>query len=189
MKRLVALLLIGLAAACTSGGGGPACDEAPEGGCLVTANFCEPPGGNPQAQSSGAAADPDAVVGVAQLSDAAPFDILQLELIRGFGAFQTSITTGRFELTGDELDYATCGVCPRIFTDCTTTECAAQQFYVTGGTVEVTSLSPNFEFTLSDLTFVEVTIDETTFESTPVANGCETEIGTLSFSAAVQNQP
>jgi hypothetical protein len=118
-------------------------------------------------------------------------DAFQLELYKGFGIFtDTEIVPGTYTLSGTELNYATCGVCPRIFSNVDTASGMAQeQYFVTGGSVTITQVNPNLQFTVSDLTFVEVTINETTFESTPVVDGCESAIASMTFDAVVTNTP
>jgi hypothetical protein len=198
MKRILALALISLTAACSSGGGddGPSLvdgggDSPDSAGGTCFADTAYSAGlGNQGAQSSGGtAAAPNGITAQGTLNAAEPFDIFQLELIKGFGVYTTNITVGQHTLSGDELNYATCGLCPRLFTDCTTTECADQQFYATGGTINVTSITPNLTYTVSNLTFVEVTVDPTTFESTPVPGGCSTSIASGSFDAANTHTP
>lgn len=200
------VLGMSLLVACGGGGGGDGDDvvlqpdaevvdqpdaEPPAPVCLAEASYGAATLGQQAAQSQGPAATPDVEAGFATIGgDTAPVDIIQLELYKGFGVFTGGeIVPGTYTIAGDELNYATCGVCPRIFTDCTDTACADQQFYATGGTVTITSITPNLTFTVQDLTFVEVTIDETTFQSTPVPNGCSTAVTSASFDAVVENTP
>lgn len=199
MKRFLALALISFTAACSSGGGdGPATpdagggddpDAAGGGECFADVSYTAPLANMAATSSGGTAAAPNGVTGQATLTAAEPFDILQLELIKGYGVYTADITVGQHTLSGDELNYATCGLCPRLFTDCTQTACNDQQFYATGGTINVTQITPNLQFTATNLTFVEVTIDETTFESTPVPGGCSTSIPSATFDGANTHTP
>lgn len=100
-----------------------------------------------------------------------------IELYNGFGVFGAGITTGTYTLTGDELDYATCGVCVRLYTEADPDD----GYLATGGTVTVTALSPNLVVDLSDLTFEHVTIDPTTFASTPHADSCTSTMTSAPF--------
>ena len=53
-------------------------------------------------------------------------DILSFENYNGFGVFTTQIVPGSFQITGEELNYATCGVCPRIFSTSGTNSASIQ---------------------------------------------------------------
>jgi hypothetical protein len=100
-----------------------------------------------------------------------------LELYKGFTVFQAGIVPGTYQLTGEELNYASCGVCVRFFGDAAP-GAPGQDFMATGGTVTITEVgatgSGRLKATLSNLTFTHVTIDGTTFNSTPVGDGCDT---------------
>jgi hypothetical protein len=100
-----------------------------------------------------------------------------LEMYKGFGVFQASIVPGTYQLTGAELNYATCGLCLRFFGNSTQGN-PGQSFMATAGTVNITDLGPDgtgrFKATLSGVTFEHVTIDPMTFQSTPVNDGCTT---------------
>ena len=112
-------------------------------------------------------------------------DYLDIQLYTGFGVFTNGIKAGTYQLTGDELDYATCGVCVLIRTDTTSTT-ITDSYMATGGTVVISEISPSqLTGTLTNVTFTHVTIDDTTFESTPVNDGCNSTIASLSISAAV----
>jgi hypothetical protein len=204
MKRFLALALISFTAACGGGGGGddtgddvqdpdadvgddPDAEVAHQ--CFADTSYTAALGNMAATSGGGTAAAPDGVTGQATLNAAEPFDILQLELIKGYGVYTADITVGEHTLSGDELNYATCGLCPRLFTDCTQTACNDQQFYATGGTINVTQITPNLQFTATNLTFVEVTINETTFESTPVPGGCSTSIPNATFDGVNTHTP
>jgi hypothetical protein len=107
-------------------------------------------------------------------------DILSIELIAGYGRFEDEITTGTFTLSGDELNFETCSVCVALSDEDETL------YFATGGTVKVTSIDGTFVAELSDVTFEEVTLDESTFRTTPVPNGCKTRIDSLSVSAPIE---
>jgi len=206
MKRFLALALITFTAACGGGGGG---DDTGDDTVTPDAEVGDDPDAeqprvcdvqealgtvtltNQAADSMGAAATPDFERGGGLINADAMPDVFQLELYKGFGAFtDTEIVPGTYTLSGDELQYSTCGVCPRIFANVDTgTGMPTQQFYVTGGTVTITAINPNLTFTVSDLAYVEVTVDETTFVSTPVPNGCTSSITSLAFDATVTNTP
>lgn len=112
-------------------------------------------------------------------------DVLDVEIYAGFGVFTNGIKTGTFNLTGAELDYATCGLCVLVLTD-TSGGSATDTYMATGGTVTIDTISPTtISGSLSNVTFTHVTIDANTFESTPVGDGCNSSISSLSISAAV----
>lgn len=114
--------------------------------------------------------------------DASP-DIVQVELYAGFAAFMgTDITPKTIQLSGDELNYKSCGACVRIFADSTQSDSAAQ-YFATGGSITLTSTSGSLQGTLSNVTLEKVTIDSTDYTSTPVGDGCNTKIVNASMSA------
>ncbi|MGC4116554.1 MAG: hypothetical protein QM765_18645 [Myxococcales bacterium] len=90
---------------------------------------------------------------------------------------------GTYVLSGDELNYATCGVCVLMVDNLGT------PYMVTSGTVVLTSVSGNLTGTLTNATFEEVTIDGQTYESTPVAGGCQSSITSVAFDAAITTSP
>src|ERR1700712_731969 len=67
-------------------------------------------------------------------ADAAP-DGIRLELYRNSGAL-TAIAPGTYQITGDDAQYKTCGVCVRIFADITQT--SADDYLATSGVVTLT---------------------------------------------------
>jgi hypothetical protein len=115
-------------------------------------------------------------------ADATP-DLLGLELFKGFGPFTKGITTGTFPITGDDANYGTCGACLLIRTNLDTgTGEIADSYMATGGTITITALTPMVTGTLSNVTFTHVTIDEKSFESTPVGDCDVTLSGDYTFS-------
>lgn len=110
-------------------------------------------------------------------------DVLSLELYTGFGIFTNGIKTGTFNLTGQELNYATCGLCVLVYVNASSS--APDPYMATGGTVTITSLQPTLTGTLSNVTFTHVTIDQNSFQSTPVGDGCSSSIASVSISAPV----
>lgn len=114
-------------------------------------------------------------------------DAVQLELYANFGAFAGSdIHTGTFQLTGDEANYATCGVCLRMFTDLHmqgSDIASTDDYFATAGTVTLSTITGNtFSGTLSNVTFQHVNIGSD-FTSTPVGD-C-----TSTMSAGTMNAP
>jgi hypothetical protein len=173
-------------------GGGGSADAGPHV-CLTEQNFGAATLGDQQAQSGGgaSASDPDGLQFAATLNADPMPDLLYLELYKGYGVFSTMIMTGTFNITGMELNYATCGVCPRIFTDYDTGTgmSADQQYFATGGSVTINTLTPNFTGSVNNLEFEEVTVNPTTFESTPVPGGCTTAVMSGAFDIANMYTP
>jgi hypothetical protein len=201
------VLFASLAAACGGGGGDDDDDTTPPdasggddpdantnpGTCLTVADYANPTliGQAATGGPVGSEATPDGITLQAALNADATPDLLQVEFIKGFGVFTTNITTGTFALSGDELNYATCGLCPRVFTDLNTTtgEPAAQQYFATAGSFTITAITPNITGTYTGLQFEEVTIaDDGSFTSTPVPGGCTTNVGSGSFDVAITYQ-
>jgi hypothetical protein len=89
--------------------------------------------------------------------------------------------TGTFQLgQGDDADYATCARCFFVVTD-------GPNLFATSGTLVIsndsTPMSGVIRATLTDATFVEVTIDPSTAHSTPVPGGRCASVGAFEFSA------
>jgi hypothetical protein len=120
-------------------------------------------------------------------------DALALELYSGITPFGTSamptpIVAGTYVLAGDDLNYATCGICLRAFSNASATAPAEGNFFATSGTVKITEVGTTVGSTLAfeviDATFEEVTIDPMTFVSTPKNNNCTTKLS-ASFTGAM----
>jgi hypothetical protein len=107
-------------------------------------------------------------------------DVVVIELFNGFTVFSEGLRTGTFELTGDDLDYATCGICVRIFGDVGPLGDVRQVYMATGGTVTISelglSLNGRFRTRLEAVELEHVTIHPETFESIPVGDGCRSRI-------------
>jgi hypothetical protein len=115
--------------------------------------------------------------------------MLSVQLYANSGAFAGSSTlkTGSFPISGDELNYRTCGVCVLVFTNYNTSDGSFDESYMaTGGTVNVTSVSGSFAATVSNVRLQHVTIDGDTFESTPEPDMCKTAVTSASFNDTLQ---
>lgn len=111
---------------------------------------------------------------------------LAIELVPGFPPFEEGVTTvSNHVLTGPDLNYGTCGLCLRLLTYPNGEEESLRHYYVTGGTITVSEVEGGMTGTASNLTFEEVTLNETTFYTTPVPDGCETSITSVSFDESV----
>jgi hypothetical protein len=113
-------------------------------------------------------------------------DHLFVELYEGLGAFSAGYPTAfpqTYSITGDELQFSTCGVCLRVFVDVDAQGAQTGNAYLaTAGTVTLMSITPMLAGTVSNATFVRVAIDGES-NSTPDSSGCMTSLGSLSFSA------
>lgn len=95
-----------------------------------------------------------------------------------------SIVPGVYEITGDELQYASCGICLMLEIDRDGMD-ANDVYMATGGTVEITAVSPNIVGTASNITFQHVNIDPETSESTQHPDNCLSMFMTWSFDVPV----
>jgi hypothetical protein len=103
-----------------------------------------------------------------------------VEIYPGSGVFTTAVAPGTYTLSGAELNYATCGLCVMVY------DWFGKPHMATGGTVTLSSVAGNLKGSLSNVTFEQVTINASTFQSTPVSGGCHTGITSLSFDTALQ---
>jgi hypothetical protein len=118
------------------------------------------------------------------LNQAANPDLLEIELVSGYGVFVDGLKAGTFKLTGDELDYGTCGLCVRLLSKVDPASWEANQYYMaTGGTVTLSSVMGQLAGTLSNVTFTHVDIDQSTLVSTPLDDGCNSRASSVSFEA------
>ena len=99
-------------------------------------------------------------------------------------------TPGTYSLDG--INYADCGLCLIIAADCDSNSCA-KTFYADAGTVDITAIGfgegEQFQGTLQDVVFTEVTIARDTFESTPVPGGETWLVDNLEFNGFVSSAP
>lgn len=97
-------------------------------------------------------------------------------------------------LGSNEVDYSTCGVCVLLKTDCAPhgdhSHCGATYMPVPGSYVTFDTLDygagGNWAGTLSPIRFVEVSMDSSTYETTPIEGGDQIEIGTWSFEVVLE---
>ncbi|MGC4116552.1 MAG: hypothetical protein QM765_18635 [Myxococcales bacterium] len=113
-------------------------------------------------------------------------DVLSVEFYPGMGAFANGIGVGTYQLTGDDLNYKTCGLCIRIMANIDSTgQSYDADYFQTGGAVEITQYDATtitLKLTNVGLQHVEIAEDYT---STPVNDGCTTTIAVGNFTAAV----
>ncbi len=111
-------------------------------------------------------------------------DVVQVELWDGQGAFAGgAVHTGTFQLTGAELDYATCGVCVRAVGDKGTT--GAKTYFATGGTVEVTSVGAGGATLSAKIT--NITLAEVDATNKKVTGGCTANVAGATVTGTVQD--
>lgn len=108
----------------------------------------------------------------ATASQATP-DLVVIELWDGYGPFAGGVArAGTFTISGAETDYDTCGVCVLIAANVTATG-ASKLLFASAGTVTVTSVGSTAgqttQATLSNATFVEISLDQATGTYSPVA--------------------
>lgn len=185
--------------ACGDDGGDPPSIDAPAANCTVSSNAFGSRGalqGN-STYTEGATAGIGDMRAILPLEAAPPSDILIVEFYTGFAPFGTSgaptaVVPGTYQISGDQLNYATCGVCVRIGTNADT-QGYEDDYLATGGTVTVTTadsrVGGTLAFSVSNLTFEHVTIDENTFQSTPVGDGCNSAIGDATHTSTLAAPP
>lgn len=78
------------------------------------------------------------------LAEGPPIDLLVVELFAGFAPFEDGITTGTFEITGDQTDYNLCGACVSVFSNLAEDNMNPMIYTAQSGTVTVTSIAGNF---------------------------------------------
>jgi len=114
---------------------------------------------------------------------AGSMDYVQIELWDGRGAFTGgAVATGTYQLTGAELDPATCGVCVRGLGD--KGAATQKEYFATGGSVQVTSIGgagAQVSVTLSGAQFRE--IDATT--KAAVSGGCNASVSRVQLAGTI----
>ncbi|MEZ4366017.1 MAG: hypothetical protein R2939_06990 [Kofleriaceae bacterium] len=169
----------------------PRIDAPMQANCQATASYGAVTA-NPETTAAywdgGTAQAPEFAVGLTSIAAGPPADGVQIELYAGFGALSGGIVPDTYTITGDELNYATCGVCVTIQADITQ-DAVGSVYMATGGSVTINSISPTFSATASNLTFEHVTIDPQTFQSTPVGDGCNSSITSVAIDATLEPLP
>lgn len=196
-----ALLVLGLAACGGDDGVTPAIDapgqidaavDAPvvctvstrdfgDKGALVPSSCLQDPGQDATSPSD------DVISLRAPLEGGSPGDEIEIQLWAGFGALTNGFATGNYPITGDELQFATCGVCVFIHTNSDGADTWDDDYFATGGSVNLTSVMGNLTGTATSLTFEHVTLAQG--ESTPVGDGCNTALTNATFDKAISPAP
>lgn len=107
-----------------------------------------------------------------------PADPLEVALYAGYGTFSGGPTTpGVYQLTRDELNFATCGICV-LLTSSNTGAGHDEDYMPTGGTVTITAagsaVGGTLSGSLSNVVFRHVHIDPGGGQSTPANDICTT---------------
>ena len=124
-------------------------------------------------------------------SDTAP-DLAVLQLYAGYGGFGSgAVKTGTFPIMGDDLNYASCGICAEIQTNVDFNSMQiVDTYFATGGSITLTMVgsgsanSGTLAGSFTNVTFTHVTIgsDGTT---TAVGDNCNSKIEAMSFSGVL----
>ncbi len=146
---------------------------------------------NPGMAANGLPAAPYIFLGAA-LSAATEPDVVFVEFYSGFAPFGTEaaptpLVPGTYPLTGDQLQYSSCGVCVSAAAKVAQSSNGGD-FMATGGSVKVTTagtaVGGTLAIELSNVTFEQVTFDMGV--STPVGNACNTKIIKLVYSGTME---
>ncbi len=109
-------------------------------------------------------------------------DFVAVQLFAGLGGLAGGLALGTYTISGDEAQYATCGICVLIYADGTTDD----PYLATSGTVTIASVAGELTGTVANASFEHVTIlQEAPFTSTAVGDGCASSITNLSFTAPI----
>ncbi len=131
------------------------------------------------------------------LETAQPTDVLFVDFYTGYTPFgtqaaPTAVLPGTYQLTGEQLDFETCGVCVTLGTNATA-DAYEDDYMVTGGTVVVAAVGDavgeTLTLTLSNLELEHVTIDPQSGATSSVGDGCGTPIANATFTGMVMAPP
>jgi hypothetical protein len=111
-------------------------------------------------------------------------DVVQIELWPDRGSFRSgAIQPGTYQLTGDDLSFATCGICLRAMADKGLP--TQREYFAIGGTVEIAAVSSTegapFVATVLGASFAEV--DKGRVE---LDGGCSVDVDRAKITGAVQ---
>jgi len=129
----------------------------------------------------------------AALEAAEPLDILFIDFYTGYTPFgtmaaPTPVIAGTYPLTGEQLDFETCGTCVTLGTNATA-DGYEDDYMVTGGTMTVTAVGDavgeTLTLSLANLQLTHVTIDPQSGATTAVGDGCNTTITAATFTGTV----
>ncbi len=129
----------------------------------------------------------DVIVLRAPLQTGNPFDELEIQLWAGYGALAGGFANGTYPIAGDELQFATCGVCVFINSQRSDAMTYVDDYFATGGSVTLSSVAGNLTGTFNGLTFEHVTVAQGM--TTPVGDGCVTTVAAGTFTAPITSPP
>jgi len=126
------------------------------------------------------------VDGSGALASGTPPDNLHIDLFAGFGAFAAgAVTTGTFQLTGDETSFNACGACVTIAGDEVAEE-AKGLWMASGGKLTLTSVQGRLTGKLENATFVHVDLAN---PEMPLGDQCSTSVMNATFDAMITPKP
>jgi hypothetical protein len=163
--------------------GGPTCEVAPS---FATSNV--------NTQTAGFSNHDNAMYYEGHLDTAAAPTVLDIELFIGGTYFPQQINGNETVPLANETQGKTCDGCVLVFTQCTGCDIQqdgtfSEEYIASAGTLQLTAPSnTTISGTLSNVKFTHVT-EASDGTTTPVGDGCTTMIGSLSFTATVQNLP
>jgi hypothetical protein len=151
--------------------------------CTATTDYASVAfaGSNSQQANSMGSGSNQAIQYVGRLNNDPMPDILDIELYAGYTVFQTGISPKTVQLTGPETNYKDCGACVLILTDLHQMGSGVAEtdvYFASGGTLNITSTTGNFQGTLTNVTFRKVDIGS---DGTTTNKGsCASNIGSAS---------
>jgi hypothetical protein len=132
------------------------------------------------------AVNPENVFYAGTLNADAVYDDLTIDLYSMTSVFTGQIVPLTVQLNGDEANFATCGACVSIQANVDPVSFESEmQYFVVGGVLTLTSVSPNITGTITNAMFVHTTTDMDTLETTPVGDGCAATVASFSFDTPV----
>ncbi|GEM_PF-2196969 len=167
----------------STGDTGSTAADASTSSCAAPASFALPTLTDLMAAGEGTVTERLNLEASAQLGGG---DQLSLLFYSDNGVFGASLQPGTYAIAGDELNFATCGLC--IFLDANLAPPAPPEmvYFATGGSVEITEIGANFRAVLRDLSFEQVTIDQgAPYATHAVPGGCRTHIGEARFDVPI----
>jgi hypothetical protein len=107
-------------------------------------------------------------------------DEVYVEMWDKYGAFNgVAAHTGTFTLSGDDLDYDTCGLCVLVLANVTNNN-PTKWLFATAGTVNITAVGTNTgqqtAVTITNASFSEITYDQNTGWSKVAGSTCTSPI-------------
>jgi hypothetical protein len=116
-------------------------------------------------------------------------DVLVVEMWDDFGVFTGTVAKpGTFQITGDETDYDTCGVCVLLLAN-NVNDTPAKMLLATSGTVTVTSVATaagqTTQVSLTNASFVEISYDATNGYQTVATSTCPSPIDSVGLTGTI----